>query len=99
MLLRLPYEIKDLFSEWLAQHYPERAQHVMSLIRAMRAGRANDANFGSRMRGTGPYALLLRNRFRLACGRLHLDPAARAALNTTLFCPPAPAGSQLRLGL
>ncbi|TLY94896.1 MAG: PA0069 family radical SAM protein [Gammaproteobacteria bacterium] len=99
VLLRLPYEIKDLFSEWLAQHYPERAQHVMSLIRAMRAGRANDANFGSRMRGTGPYALLLRNRFRLACGRLHLDPAARAALNTTLFCPPAPAGSQLRLGL
>jgi len=99
VLLRLPYEIKDLFSEWLAQHYPERAQHVMSLIRAMRAGRANDANFGSRMRGTGPYALLLRNRFRLACGRLHLDPAARDALNTTLFCPPAPAGSQLRLGL
>ncbi|TLY86571.1 MAG: PA0069 family radical SAM protein [Gammaproteobacteria bacterium] len=99
VLLRLPYEIKDLFSEWLAQHYPERAQHVMSLIRAMRGGRANDANFGSRMRGTGPYALLLRNRFRLACGRLHLDPAARGALNTTLFCPPAPAGAQLRLGL
>src|SRR5437660_5806581 len=99
VLLRLPYEIKDLFTEWLAQHYPERAEHVMSLIRAMRGGRANDANFGSRMRGTGPYALLLRNRFRLACGRLHLDPAARGALNTTLFCPPAPAGAQLRLGL
>src|SRR5256886_1513514 len=99
VLLRLPYEIKDLFTEWLAQHYPERAEHVMSLVRAMRGGRANDANFGSRMRGTGPYALLLRNRFRLACGRLHLDPAARGALNTTLFCPPAPAGAQLRLGL
>src|SRR5256886_17250002 len=59
VLLRLPYEIKDLFSEWLAQDYPERAQHVMSPIRAMRGGRANDANFGSRMRGTRPYALLL----------------------------------------
>ena len=99
VLLRLPYEIKDLFSEWLAQHYPERAQHVMSLIRAMRGGRANDPNFGSRMRGTGPYALLLRNRFRIACRRLNLQPSARDPLNTTLFCPPAPAGSQLRLGL
>ena len=99
VLLRLPYEIKDLFTEWLAQHYPERAEHVMSLIRAMRGGRANDPNFGSRMRGTGPYALLLRNRFRIACRRLNLQPSARDPLNTTLFCPPAPAGSQLRLGL
>ena len=99
VLLRLPYEIKDLFTEWLAQHYPERAEHVMSLIRAMRGGRANDPNFGSRMRGTGPYALLLRNRFRIACRRLNLEPSARDTLNTTLFCPPAPAGSQLRLGL
>jgi DNA repair photolyase len=99
VLLRLPYEIKDLFTEWLAQHYPERAEHVMSLIRAMRGGRANDPNFGSRMRGTGPYALLLRNRFRIACRRLSLKPSARDPLNTTLFCPPAPAGSQLRLGL
>jgi DNA repair photolyase len=99
VLLRLPYEIKDLFTEWLAQHYPERAEHVMSLIRAMRGGRANDPNFGSRMRGTGPYALLLRNRFRIACRRLNLEPSVRDPLNTTLFCPPAPAGSQLRLGL
>jgi len=99
VLLRLPYEIKDLFTEWLAQHYPERAEHVMSLIRAMRGGRANDPNFGSRMRGTGPYALLLRNRFRIACRRLNLQPSARDPLNTTLFCPPATAGSQLRLSL
>jgi DNA repair photolyase len=99
VLLRLPYEIKDLFTEWLAQHYPERAEHVMSLIRAMRGGRANDPNFGSRMRGTGPYALLLRSRFRIACRRLNLNASARDPLNTTLFCPPAPEGSQLRLGL
>jgi DNA repair photolyase len=99
VLLRLPYEIKDLFTEWLAQHYPERAEHVMSLIRAMREGRANDPNFGSRMRGTGPYAVLLRNRFRIACQRLNLNSAARDTLDTALFCPPAPAGSQLRLGL
>jgi DNA repair photolyase len=99
VLLRLPYEIKDLFAEWLAEHYPQRAEHIMSLIRAMRGGRDNDPRFGSRMRGTGPYAVLLRNRFRIACRRLNLNSAARDTLNTGLFCPPAPAGSQLRLGL
>jgi DNA repair photolyase len=99
VLLRLPYEIKDLFAEWLAEHYPERAGHVMSLIRAMRGGRLNDPNFGSRMRGTGPYALLLKQRFRLAARRLNLNSAARDTLNTGLFRPPATPGSQLRLGL
>ncbi len=99
VLLRLPYEVKDLFREWLAGHYPDRAAHVFSLIREMRGGRDNDPRFGSRMRGTGPYALLLRNRFRLACQRLNLDPMTRGALDTTLFRPPGPAGAQLRLGL
>ena len=59
VLLRLPYEIKDLFREWLAEHYPQRAAHVMSVIRDMRGGRDNDPRFGTRMRGTGPYAELL----------------------------------------
>src|SRR5260370_40796668 len=92
VLLRLPYEIKDLFTQWLAQHYPQRAEHVMSLIRARRGGRAHAPQFASRMRGTGPYALLLGNRFRIACRRLNLEPSARDTLNTTLFCPPAPPG-------
>jgi DNA repair photolyase len=99
VLLRLPYEIKDLFVQWLNEHYPERAGHVMSLIRAMRGGRENDPRFGSRMRGTGPYALLLKNRFRIACRRLNLNASSRDPLNTALFCPPVAAGSQLRLGL
>jgi DNA repair photolyase len=99
VLLRLPYEVKDLFREWLAAHYPDRAAHVMSLIHEMRGGRDNDPNFGSRMRGTGPYALLLRNRFRLACQRLGLNSPGRGALDTTRFTPPVPAGGQLRLGL
>ncbi len=98
VLLRLPYEVKDLFREWLAAHYPERAAHVMSLIHEMRGGRDNDPRFGSRMRGTGPYALLLRNRFKLACQRLRLNSTTRAALDTTLFRPPGPGGAQLRLG-
>ena len=99
VLLRLPYEIKDLFTEWLQEHYPQRAAHVMSLLRAMREGRDNDPNFGSRMRGTGPYALLLRNRFRVACSRLNLVSAARDALCTTLFRAPGPRQAQMQLGL
>jgi DNA repair photolyase len=99
VLLRLPYEIKDLFAEWLAQHYPQRAQHVMSLVRAMRDGRDNDPNFGTRMRGTGPFALLLRNRFRVACARLNLAAAGRDALRTTLFRAPGPQQAQLHLDI
>ena len=99
VLLRLPYEIKDLFREWLEAHYPQRAAHVMSLIRDMRGGHDNDPRFGSRMRGTGPLAELLRNRFRIACRRHGLNSGARAALDTSLFTPPTPQGGQLRLGL
>lgn len=99
VLLRLPYEIKDLFREWLAEHFPERAAHVMSLIREMRGGRDNDPNFGSRMRGTGPYAQLLRERFRIACKRLELNTRSREPMNTAMFVPPAPDGPQLRLSL
>lgn len=96
-LLRLPYEVKDLFREWLAEHYPDRAAHVMSVIRDIRGGRDNDPSFGSRMRGTGPYALLLRNRFTLACRRLGLNSTSRGGLDTTLFRPPGPRGAQLQL--
>jgi len=99
VLLRLPYEIKDLFREWLAEHYPERAAHVLSLIRDMRGGRDNDPRFGTRMRGTGPYAQLLGNRFRLACRRLRLNSEPRTPLSTALFRPPGAAGAQLHLGL
>jgi DNA repair photolyase len=102
VLLRLPYEVKDLFREWLETHYPQRAAHVMSLIRDMRGGRDNDPNFGTRMRGTGPYAELLRRRFHIACRRLGLNSAPRVALDTTRFTAPVPAagaGAQLHLGL
>jgi DNA repair photolyase len=99
VLLRLPYEIKDLFREWLAEHFPQRANHIMSLIREMRGGRENDPNFGSRMRSTGPYAQLLTERFRIACKRLELKTRAGESLNTAMFVPPVPDGPQLRLGL
>ena len=97
VLLRLPYEIKDLFRDWLSEHFPDRAAHVMALIRDMRGGRDNDPQFGTRMRGTGAMAELLRNRFKIAARRLNLDTTRDVAKNTTLFRPPGPAGAQLTL--
>ncbi len=99
VLLRLPYEVKDLFREWLTEHYPQRASHVMSLVRDARGGRDNDPDFGTRMRGTGPYAELLRTRFKLATRRLGLDSPRNVALSCALFRPHGPAGSQLQLAL
>lgn len=97
VLLRLPHEVKQLFRQWLAEHYPDRARHVMSLINQARGGKDYDAEFGVRMRGTGPYAELLRSRFELAARRLGFDAAASTHdLNTTLFVSPA-AESQLSL--
>jgi len=101
VLLRLPHEVKDLFREWLAAHYPERADHVMSLVRQMRGGRDYDPSFGTRLRGTGALADLLRNRFQIACRRLALGTGRQEPPNTALFRPPrAPgAGPQLTLDL
>jgi DNA repair photolyase len=99
VLLRLPHEVKILFREWLSQHYPDRAGHVMSLINQTRGGKDYDAEFGRRMSGTGPYADLLRTRFELARRKCGFDRAdERHALATGLFRPPASASSQLTLG-
>jgi DNA repair photolyase len=97
VLLRLPYEIKDLFRAWLEHHYPLKAAHVMSRVQAMRGGRDNDPNFGSRMRGSGEFADLLARRFRIACRRLGINREERyAGLDTAQFRPPDP-GGQLAL--
>jgi len=96
--LRLPLEIKDLFTEWLEAHAPGRAQHVLELVRTMRGGELYDSSWGERMRGTGPYAELLRRRFQVARKRLGLDRAsARWDFDLTLFKPPPRAGDQLTL--
>lgn len=70
--LRLPWELSELFQDWLQRHYPQRAARVMARVREMRGGRDNDARFGSRMRGEGVWAELLRQRFLKACARLNL---------------------------
>ena len=94
VLLRLPLEIADLFEEWLRVHFPERAEHVMSLIRQSRGGKNYDSRFGSRMRGEGQFADLLQQRFRLARRKLGLDRRDSFTLDCSQFCPP---GAQLSL--
>ena len=96
-VLRLPHELKDLFREWLALHAPQRAEHVMSLIRQMRSGRDNDARFGTRMRGEGEFAELIRQRFRLACRRHGINQIRDLGLDGTQFTPPHPASPQAEL--
>jgi DNA repair photolyase len=100
VLLRLPHELKVIFREWLADHYPDRAAHVMSLINQARGGKDYDSEFGVRMRGTGAYAELLRARFDLAVRKLGLESAdGRYELDCSKFRPPGPAGGQMSLGL
>ncbi len=88
VMLRLPYEVKDLFREWLALHFPERAAHVMSLVSQIRGGRDNDPRFGTRMRGEGVFADLIARRFAVAARKHGFDRTLRAVLDTTRFVPP-----------
>ena len=96
VMLRLPSEIKDLFAEWLEAARPDRARRVMSLIRQVRGGKANDPRFGARMVGTGPYADLIAQRFRTTCKRLGLN-AARYLQDNSRFRVPPRAGDQTDL--
>lgn len=95
VLLRLPLEIKDLFREWLQGHAPDKAEHVLSLIRSMRGGKEYDAEWGKRMRGSGPYAWQIGRRFELAAKRLGLNEN-RIALDCSRFKVPG-SGEQLQL--
>lgn len=98
VLLRLPYEIAPLFEEWLQRHYPLKAEHVLSLIRQSRGGKAYDATFHTRMKGEGLFAELIARRFKLACERLGLN-RSRNTLDCSLFTPPAPPSSSSQLPL
>lgn len=97
VLLRLPHELKDMFRHWLAHHAPGKAKHVMSLMRDLHGGRDYDARFGTRMRGSGVFADLIAQRFRIACERLGLNAQRRRELDCSRFQPPTPATPQLSL--
>ncbi len=96
VMLRLPFEIKDLFREWLHEHFPDKAKHVISLVRDLHGGKDYDSTWGKRQRGDGPYAWSIGRRFELACGRLGIN-RRRVRLNTSLFKAPPRPGSQLDL--
>src|SRR2546427_8353701 len=96
VIMRLPNELKDIFKEWLAEHYPQRAEHVISIIHQMRGGKDNDPHFGTRMTGTGDYAELMEKRFDIAVRKYGLNshgaPRSRAELDCSRFRPPALGG-------
>ena len=92
--VRLPHEVAPLFRAWLDEHFPDRARKVMAVIQSLRGGRDNDPGFFSRMRGSGPWADLLRTRFDIASRKYGLRQA-KFGLRTDLFEPPQ--GNQMRL--
>ena len=85
-VLRLPWEVNPLFQQWLELHYPQRAARVMARIREMRGGKDYDANFATRMKGSGVWAQLIAQRFEKACTRLGLN-RKRIELDFSLFRP------------
>ncbi|MEM7081677.1 MAG: PA0069 family radical SAM protein [Pseudomonadota bacterium] len=97
IFLRLPLEVKELFAEWLIDHYPLRARHVLNLIGEARDGTANSTTFGERMIGSGPYAKMIQSRFDKAVKAAGLDVDSRLQLNTDLFVRHHPAQAQLSL--
>ncbi len=96
VLLRLPLEVAPTFKDWLLRHHPDRYRHVMSLIRSMRGGKDYDAEWGKRMKGTGPYAWQIGRRFEIAAKRLGLN-VERRRLRNDLFKAPGGPGEQLML--
>lgn len=87
VMLRLPYAVKELFEQWLEQHYPERKAKVLGLIRDLRGGKLSDSRFGVRMTGEGEYAESVRQMFALARRRVGLDKGG-PALSTAAFRRP-----------
>ena len=88
-ILRLPWEVNPLFKQWLEVHFPDRAERVMNRIRDMRGGKDYDATFGSRMRGEGLWADMIRQRFEKTLKRLNGGRSSRYSwLDTNKFRRP-----------
>jgi DNA repair photolyase len=96
IMLRLPLETRDLFSEWLVANFPHKARRALSLIRSSRGGKIYDSSFGKRMTGDGPYVWMIGRRFELASKRLGFSQTTHK-LRTDLFVPPRRGAQQLTL--
>jgi DNA repair photolyase len=90
-VLRLPWEVSPLFRQWLQLHYPQRAERVMARIHDMRGGKDYDSDFATRMKGTGPWADLIAQRFAKAARRLGFN-RERVELDLQAFRPLGPVG-------
>ena len=96
IMLRLPLEVAELWQDWLAEHYPDRAARIMGHVRDMHGGEVYSSKWFTRMRGEGPYAELVERRFRRAARALGLDRKS-PPLRCDLFAAPPRAGDQLSL--
>ncbi len=96
ILIRLPREVKELFTEWLEDHWPDKASRVLGLLRQAHGGELYDPGFGVRMRGTGPYAEMLRKRFEVCCRRYGLNEG-HTPLDRGRFRVPPQRGDQMFL--
>ncbi|MDB5946265.1 MAG: phrA [Ramlibacter sp.] len=90
-VLRLPWEVSPLFRQWLELHYPQRSERIMARIHDMRGGKDYDSDFATRMKGSGPWAELIGQRFRKASGRLGFN-RVRVDLDLDAFRRPGAAG-------
>jgi DNA repair photolyase len=86
-MLRLPHAVKSIFERWLDDHLPERKEKVLNRIREIRGGRLYDSSFGSRQRGSGPFAAQVAALFAIACRRAGIGNE-RAELSTDAFRRP-----------
>lgn len=97
IMLRLPHEVAPLFVEWLHQHFPDRADHVLNRIKDLRGGKLYNSEFGKRMTGEGIYADLINQRFHLALKKADLAGRKMPPFNCSAFKPPPQRGEQLGL--
>ncbi|WP_417317358.1 PA0069 family radical SAM protein [Emcibacter sp.] len=98
VMLRLPLEIKKLFREWLEEEAPDRAQRIIHHLQDMHGGKDYSPEFGRRMRGSGPYADLIAQRFKKSCFRLGLNQrTAEDELTLDMFQVPLDDGNQMSL--
>jgi len=91
VMLRLPYQIKDLFLEWLQRHFPDRAAKVESFIRGMRHGKLYESAFFERQKGVGPHAEQVKATFKLFVKRYGLE-GNRRGLSSAAFRRPSKPG-------
>jgi DNA repair photolyase len=96
VLLRLPHDLKDLMRDWLAEHYPDKLNHVFSLLQGAHGGKDYVSEWSTRQKGVGPYAWMIGRRFEAAAARFGFNER-RLKMRTDLFRPPVAETGQLAL--